>query len=131
MKNILKWILSAYFFIFIFPVIFFTTLGYSDSNENPIIILIGIIFLIVFLTGTYSSIRIKKKEDFTKFKLMLPLFISFVCLFYGWDLLSFLFGRKCIFRDCNTYLLILLGSGVSVIFLYLYAKIIKRYTKEI
>src|SRR3989344_1373030 len=124
MKNKIKWILILYFIIFFNHVVYITLLGYSDSNGNPLIILVGTIFLLVFLTGAYSSFRIKEKSDFTKASLMLPLFISFVCLFYGWDLASSVFGSGCMFTDCDIYPVIVLGSVVSIIILYFYVKII-------
>ena len=124
--QLIKWILILYFIILLFPVLFLTWLGYSDSNENPLIILAGSFFFLVFSLGAYSSLRIKKKNDFTKVGLMIPIFVSLVTLFYLGDEVSLFFGGNCIFFYCDNYSVFVLGSVISILILYFYVKIIKR-----
>ena len=124
--QLIKWILILYFIILLFPVLFLTWLGYSDSNENPLIILAGSFFFLVFSLGAYSSLRIKKKNDFTKVGLIIPLFVSLVTLFYLGDEVSLFFGGNCIFFYCDNYSVFVLGSVISILILYFYVKIIKR-----
>ena len=117
----IKWILTIYFFVLLFPAAFLTLLGYSDSEENIFVLFVGILACIILILTIFYSYKAKKKDDFKNYRLLVPIYIS---------LISLIFPLICNFTDCIVSLTLMISILIGFLLIKLYLKLIDRYIQK-